>query len=144
MTGYDVVIAGGGHNGLVVAAYLLKAGVSVCVIEKQEVVGGGALTKEVTGPGFKQDIASICHVLIQANPLLLNDELKLKSKYGLKYIFPDIECTMIFPDNTQFSLYRDVDKTCASIAKFSNRDAEAYRKFIEWQTPLWDMMIPGA
>ena len=95
MEKHDVVVVGGGHNGLVVAAYLAKAGLDVCVVERQDKVGGGVVTREVTLPGFQQDICSTQHGTIQANPLIRQDELGLVSKYGLKYIIPDIQYVFI-------------------------------------------------
>ena len=86
---YDVVVAGGGHNGLVSACYPAKAGKKVCVVEKNDKVGGGVMTRELTVPGFKHDVCSVAHTLLQANPLLRNDELGLVAKFGLKYVNPD-------------------------------------------------------
>lgn len=88
MKKHDVVIIGGGHNGLIVAAYLAKAKVDVCVVELRDMVGGCVVTRESTLPGFKHDIAGAIHMMIQANPLLHQDELGLKSKYGLRYVSP--------------------------------------------------------
>ena len=82
------------------AGYLAKAGLDVCVIEQQDKVGGGVVTREVTAPGFKQDICSTQHASIQANPLIHQDELGLKSKYGLQYILPDIQYTFLFSDDS--------------------------------------------
>ncbi|MFH1122990.1 MAG: NAD(P)/FAD-dependent oxidoreductase [Pseudomonadota bacterium] len=128
---YDVVLAGGGHNGLIVAAYMAKAGLDVCVVERQDKVGGGAITREWTLPGFKHDMASLIHMTIQANPLIHRDELGLQSKYGLKYIFPDPACAVVFPDQRALVLYQDFDKTCESIAQFSKKDADVYPRFCE-------------
>ncbi|MBI4330742.1 MAG: NAD(P)/FAD-dependent oxidoreductase [Chloroflexi bacterium] len=128
---YDIVIAGAGHNGLIVGAYLAKAGLSVCVVERQDKVGGGAITRELTLPGFKHDPASLIQMTIQANPLIHRDELGLLSKYGLKYIFPDPACAIIFPDNRALVIHRDIGKTCKSIEQFSKRDAEMYPHFCE-------------
>ncbi len=126
---YDVVVVGGGHNGLTVAAYLLKAGLNVCVLEKLDKVGGGAITRELTLPGFKHDPASTNHGIVVANPMIHRDELGLQSKHGLKYIYPDKAFAVIFPDDRALVFHRDVDKTCESISQFSERDAEAYRRF---------------
>jgi len=128
---YDIVVAGGGHNGLIVAAYLLKAGLKVCVVEYQDKVGGGAITRELTLPGFKHDPASIIQMTIQANPLIHRDELGLVSKYGLKYIFPDPACAILFPDERALVIYKDMEKTCKSIAQFSQHDADIYPEFCE-------------
>lgn len=140
---YDVVVLGGGHNGLLAGAYLLKAGLSVCVLEKQPWVGGGAVTRELTAPGFKHDVCSIGHMLLQPNPLIANDELKLQSKYGLKYIFPDTATTVLFPDDSYIGFYRDIDRTCEGIAKVSQRDADSFRKFCTYVDSAFDFMSMG-
>jgi len=136
MERHDVVIVGGGHNGLIVAAYLAKAGLDVCVVERQEKVGGGVVTKEVTMPGFKQDICSVLHGSIQANPLIHMDELGLKSKYGLKYIVPDIQTAFVFSDDSALVIHKDIDSTCQSIRQFSKRDAETYPKFCDYSRQI--------
>ncbi len=129
---HDVVVVGGGHNGLIVAAYLLKAGVDVCVVEGQDKVGGGVITREVTQPGFKHDIYSTIHLTLSANPLIHRDELGLSAKYGLKYIRPDPQIAVVFPDDRALVFYRDIDKTCQSISQVSQHDAEGYRRYIDY------------
>lgn len=128
---YDVIVVGSGHNGLTTAAYLAKAGQKVLILERNNWFGGGVVTQEILEPGFKFDVHSSLHVNIQANPLILNDELKLLSKHGLKYLYPDAVYSTIFDDQTSLITYKDVDRTCQSIAKISPRDAEAYRRFAE-------------
>ena len=81
----DVVVVGAGHNGLVCASYLAAAGLEVCVLEARDVVGGNTVTEELTLPGFAHDSCSSAHVLIQANPLIADDELGLLATYGLRY-----------------------------------------------------------
>lgn len=124
---YDVVTIGSGHNGLVAAAYLAAAGKKTLVLERNEWFGGGVVTRELTLPGFRHDQHSMAHIFIQANPLLKNDELGLMSRHGLRYTFPDPPMMSVFEDGTTLGLYRDRERTCAEIAKFSARDAEAYR-----------------
>jgi len=133
---HDVVIIGGGHNGLIVAAYLAKAGLDICVIEAQDKIGGGVRTDELTLPGFKHDSASAMHGVISSNPLIHRDELGLKSKYGLRYIYPDKGFACLFPDDTVLVFEKDIDKTCESISKVSERDAEAYRRFHQAMTQM--------
>ena len=108
---HEVVVVGGGHNGLTVGCYLAKAGVDVCVIEALPHVGGGVVSDELAAPGFINDTCAIWHGFIQANPLILNDELGLISKFGLEYINPQNQFSVLFPDDTYLTLYRDVDKT---------------------------------
>src|SRR5262245_22636967 len=126
---YDVIVAGGGHNGLVAACYLAKAGLKVCVVERNDKLGGAVMTSELTVPGFKHDVCSLAHHNLQANPLLRNDELKLKAKFGLKYANPDKLTVAVFQDGSLLELYHDLERTCQSIAQFSQRDAEAYKRF---------------
>jgi len=131
MKEHDVVLIGAGHNGLIVAAYLAKAGLDVCVVEMQDMVGGCVITRELTLPGFKHDLAATMHMTIQANPLIHQDELGLKSKYGLRYIFPDPSLAIVFPDDRVLVIYKDINKTYESIRQFSAKDADAYVKFCE-------------
>ncbi|HSM56044.1 MAG TPA: NAD(P)/FAD-dependent oxidoreductase [Candidatus Sulfomarinibacteraceae bacterium] len=117
---YDAIIVGGGHNGLVAAAYLAKAGKRVLVLERRYLVGGASVTEEVF-PGFKYSVFS--YVVSLLRPEIVR-ELQL-SKHGLT-ILP-LESTLTpLPDGDY--LYRDGDhyRTMRNIARFSPRDADAY------------------
>ena len=86
---FAVVVAGAGHNSLLCAAYLAKAGYKVVVLEGQAIIGGGVKTAEVCHPGFKDDLFSSAHVGFSQNPVMKNDELKLRD-YGYgEYIESD-------------------------------------------------------
>jgi phytoene dehydrogenase-like protein len=124
---YDIIAIGAGHNGLVAAAYMAAAGKRVLVLERNEWFGGGVVTRELTVPGFRHDQHSMAHIFIQGNPLLKNDDLGLKAKFGLRYVFPEMPMMSVFEDGTTLGLYRDRERTVADIAKFSRKDAEAYR-----------------
>ena len=128
---YDIVAIGSGHNGLVAAAYLAAAGKSVLVLERNSWFGGGVVTRELTKPGFLHDQHSMAHIFIQANPLLKDDELGLKSKYGLKYVFPEMPFISVFEDGDTIGIYRDPERTRADIAKHSKKDADAFMRLSE-------------
>jgi phytoene dehydrogenase-like protein len=140
---HDVVFIGAGHNGLTAAAYLAKAGLDVCLVEQEPIVGGAVSTRELTLPGFKHDPGGMAHAFIQANPLILHDELELQSKFGLKYIYPEVPFATIYEDETYLPIYKDVDKTCQAIARFSQHDADAYRRFYDMTKPLVDLLAGG-
>ncbi len=134
MQTYDIVIIGAGHNGLVCAAYLLKAGYSVALLEKRSIPGGAATTEETIpddAPGFKFNRCAIDHEFIHLGPVV--EELELE-KYGLEYLFCDPVVFCPHPDGKYFLAHRSLDKTCEEIAQFSPRDAQKYREFIDfWQ-----------
>jgi phytoene dehydrogenase-like protein len=126
MAEYDAIIMGCGHNGLVTACYLAKAGLKVIGIEGYRKAGGGTMTEEVTLPGFKHDLHSLTHTLINAGPII--KDLELTTKFGLKYIKPRIPWSTIFEDKTSLTSYYDLDKSCKAIERFSKKDANAFRE----------------
>ncbi len=134
MEAYDVVIIGAGHNGLVCAAYLLKAGYSVLLLEKRPIPGGGATTEETMpeeAPGFKFNPCAINHLFIHLGPVV--QELELH-KYGLEYLYCDPVVFCPHPDGKYFLAHRSVEKTCAEIARYSDRDAQKYAEYVNfWQ-----------
>ncbi len=142
-TNYDAIIIGGGHNGLVCAAYLAKFGVKPLVLERRSVVGGAAVTEEIA-PGFRASIfsylMSILHPRIQA-------DLQLK-RHGLT-IMPCSD--MLSPlDGDDYIVFSDnVEKTTKSFARFNQKDAAVYAEFdrylndsanifrkLLWETPF--------
>ena len=127
----DIVVAGAGHNSLITAAYLARAGYEVVVLDARPVPGGGAVTEELNLAGFRFDSCSTGHTLIQPNPVLRDDELGLKRDYGLEYVMPDPIAHVVFPDGESFTHWLDLDRTCEEIARFSSRDADAYRRNLD-------------
>jgi len=130
MPDYDVVIVGAGHNGLTCACYLAKAGRKVLVLERRHIVGGAVCTQDDLIPGYRLDVGSSAHIMIHLTPVLR--DLELETKFGLEYIEMDPWAYYpILGTSTGISFYRDVEKTCESIAKISPRDADAYRAFVK-------------
>jgi len=138
---YDVVIIGAGHNGLVCAAYLLKAGYRVLLLEKRSVPGGAATTEAVIPelPDFKFNLCAIDHEFIHLGPVV--EELEL-TKYGLEYLFCDPVVFCPHPDGKYFLAHRSVEKTCAEIEQFSPRDAQKYAEFTNYWQRVIGAMIP--
>ena len=104
---YDIVVAGAGHNSLIATAYLAKAGYHCLVLEGYSMIGGGVISEELTLPGYKHDTCSTAHNGIQSNPMIRNDELKLRD-YGLEYISPDPIMHMPFADGTYITQWADL------------------------------------
>jgi beta-carotene ketolase (CrtO type) len=143
MEGYDVVIIGAGHNALVCAAYLLKAGYSVALLEKRSIPGGGATTEELMpneAPGFRFNPCAINHLFIHLGPVV--SELEL-AKYGLEYLFCDPVVFCPHPDGKFFLAHRSIEKTCAEIARYSPRDARKYAEFVDFWQRVVSMLIPA-
>jgi phytoene dehydrogenase-like protein len=126
----DFVVAGAGHNSLITAAYLAKAGYEVLVLDARPIPGGGAASEELLAPGYLIDSCSTGHTLIQTNPLLVDDELGLLGRYGLDYIQPDPFAHVVFPDGRALTMWLDRDRSCEELARFSPADAEAYRRML--------------
>jgi beta-carotene ketolase (CrtO type) len=142
MQEYDVVIIGAGHNGLVCAAYLLKAGYSVLLLEKRSVPGGAATTEESLpkeAPGFKFNLCAIDHEFIHLGPVV--EELELE-KYGLEYLYCDPVVFCPHPDGKYFLGHKSVEKTCAEIARYSDRDAKKYAEYTQFWQHTIGAMIP--
>lgn len=134
MTEPDFIVVGAGHNSLITAAYLARAGLRVLVLEGYDTIGGDTITEELTLPGFRHDSCSSAHVLIQSNPLLRENELGL-DRYGLEYLFPDPALVIPFPDGESITMFRDRERTAAEFARYSRRDAEAYRQLLaDWDS----------
>lgn len=140
---FDVVVVGGGHNGLVTAAYLARAGKRVAVLERNRYFGGGVATLEMTQPGFRHERHSAMHVTIMANPLIAKDELGLISRYGLAYAKPTTSFGAVFEDGDWIGLSPDRKATMASIAAVSPADAESYSRFADFAAEAMSALIPA-
>lgn len=132
---YDVIVIGAGHNGLTTACYLAKSGRRVLVLERRHLVGGAVCTQDDLLPGYRFDVGSSAHIMIHLTPVLR--DLELESRFGLAYV--DMDPWAYFPRPEAgggIGFYRDLDRTCASIAQVSARDAAAYREFVGFWGPL--------
>lgn len=118
---FDCIVIGAGHNGLVAAAYLARAGKSVCVLERRHVLGGCSVTEELW-PGFKVSVAS--YVISLFRPEIIR-ELRLK-QYGLNILPRNPSSFTPLLDGRSLLMGPDERMTCGEIAKFSKRDAERY------------------
>ncbi|HLG17779.1 MAG TPA: NAD(P)/FAD-dependent oxidoreductase [Blastocatellia bacterium] len=120
----DAIIIGGGHNGLVTAAYLARAGLKVEVLERREVLGGACVTEEVW-PGYKVSTLSYLCSLLQ--PRIIRD-LELE-RFGFVLYPKDPAFFTVFPDGRHLFFWQDGAATQKELAKFSERDAAAYPEF---------------
>jgi phytoene dehydrogenase-like protein len=119
----DIVIIGGGHNGLVTAFYLAKAGFKPLVLERRNQVGGAAITEEFH-PGFRSSVLAHSAAL---RPDVVRD-MQLE-KHGLKLITPEVAVTTLSPDGRALVVHRDAERASQEIAKFSQKDAAAWPTF---------------
>jgi phytoene dehydrogenase-like protein len=120
----DVIIIGGGHNGLVTAFYLAKAGFKPLVLERRALAGGSAITEEFS-PGFR--CSTLAH---SAGPLLpeIVSDMQL-ARHGLKLVTPEVAVTGLSPDGRALTLYNDAARAAQEVCKFSAKDAERYPVF---------------
>jgi len=121
---FDAVVIGAGHNGLVTAAYLAKAGLKVVVLERRDVIGGASVTEEVW-PGYKVSTLSYLCSLLQ--PKIIQD-LDL-ARFGYRLYPKDPAFFTPFPDGRHLFFWQDIAETQMELAKFSKRDAEAYPEY---------------
>ncbi len=117
---YDAVIVGAGHNGLVCGAYLAKAGLSVCVLERRPLIGGACVTEEVW-PGYRVSTAAHQMGLLQPKVIL---DLEL-AKFGFEVLTPP-PVFQPLADGRHIVLWPEQQRLCAEFEKFSRKDAAAY------------------
>ena len=134
---HDVIILGGGHNGLVTAAYLAGAGLDVLLLERRDVLGGACVTEELF-PGYRFSTCSyICH-LLQTKVI---EELELR-RYGFEVYHLDPSRFQPFPDGSRLLFRDNVAQTQEEIAQFSLRDAERYPEWLDFWKRAAGLIYP--
>lgn len=134
---YDVIVAGGGHNGLVCAAYLAKAGRRVLVLEARSTVGGCAST--VDAVGARVNICNCDHIFIRGTPVV--DELEL-TDYGLEYL--DVDPSLVslsWEGEPPWMLYTDPERTLDSVAAQYPGEVDGYRRYLADALPLARLLL---
>jgi phytoene dehydrogenase-like protein len=134
---HDVIVVGGGHNGLVAAGLLAKRGLRVVVLERRDVVGGAATTETPFGPDFK--VTALSYVVSLMSPTVLR-ELELE-RHGYK-IFPQHPYFVAYPDGRYLMMCDDKARRFAEIARFSRADAEEMERWDDWLGRLGEVLGP--
>jgi phytoene dehydrogenase-like protein len=134
---YDLIVIGGGHNGLVTAAYVARKGLKVLVLERREVLGG-ACTTEVLWPGYKVSTAAYVNSLLR--PEIIRD-LELK-RHGFEMLPRNPSSFTPFPDGRSLLLGPDKALTHREVSKFSAKDAEALPKYEAMLERVADFLEP--
>jgi phytoene dehydrogenase-like protein len=134
---YDVTIIGAGHNGLVAACYLAKSGLKTLVLERREIVGGGAVTEELH-PGFR--CSTLDHA---AGPLSSQIAADLNlARHGLEMITPAARVLALSLDGRSLCIYNDVAPTISEIEKFSPNDAQKFPEFVNTFSRIGRVLAP--
>jgi phytoene dehydrogenase-like protein len=124
MTKHDIIIIGGGHNGLVAACYLAKAGLKTLVLEQRQIVGGASVTEEIH-PGFR--CSTLAHSAAPFSHQIAKD-LDL-ARHGLEFITPGAKVLALTPEGRSICIYNETARTISELEKFSTRDAKSYPEF---------------
>jgi phytoene dehydrogenase-like protein len=136
---YDVIIIGGGPNGLTTAAYLARAGANVLMLERHHEGGGGLVTEEWSGFRFNTH----AKLLLMMDVMPPYADLDLEG-WGCRYVQPEVAASILTKDGRAMTFYSDIDKTAKSIAKFSKNDAEQYKESMtDWYTIVNEALIPA-
>lgn len=136
---YDVIVVGAGHNGLTAAAYLQRAGAKVLVVERRHETGGALVTEEFSGYRFN----------LHANYMLMLDVAPPYRDLGLEedgcvYIRPEVEASLLKDNGDAITLYADLEKSVASIKRFSAKDAGRFREiYLNYKQIAEEYLIPS-
>ena len=120
---YDAVVVGSGPNGLSAGIELARRGLSVCVLEAKETIGGGARTLELTAPGFWSDVCSAIHPVGVVSPFFKTLPLE---RWGVEWVYPEVALAHPFDDGDAALLVKSLDETGETLGE----DADAYRRLM--------------
>ncbi len=126
---YDAVVVGAGHNGLAAAIHLAARGWSVAVAERNAEAGGAVKTRELTLPGFRHDLYAMNLSMFAGSPFFATYRDRLIAD-GLGFITAEDCFATVFPDGTWLGVSKNIEATTEHIARFSARDAEAWRRMV--------------
>jgi phytoene dehydrogenase-like protein len=143
MTTCDGVVVGVGHNGLILQAYCARAGLDVLCLERRAVAGGGLTTEEnPRHPGFLHNTHAFFHRAL--TELSWYRDLEL-ARHGARYIEPELNVALVLPDGRSLQWWTDLERTAASFARFSDRDAAAPRRWQrEFEPIVRRILLPEA
>jgi phytoene dehydrogenase-like protein len=134
---HDIIIIGGGHNGLTAAAYCARAGLKTIVLERREIVGGAAVTEEIHS-GYR--CSSLAHSAGPLSPKLISD-LEL-NRFGLEVLTPEVRLLALSPDSKHIAIYNDANRTASEIANVSAHDAASYPGFVNSFSRIGNVLAP--
>jgi phytoene dehydrogenase-like protein len=138
---WDVVIIGGGPNGLIAGAYLAKAGLKVAVVERRYEIGGGLATEEILFPGYYSNMHAIYHLMVDYMPVIKDFDM---DRHAITWTKPNAQTGMVFRDGSSLLLARMVEDTKDSISKFSYKDAVAFGKLMRgWRKIVDEILGPA-
>ncbi len=132
---WDAIVVGGGHNGLVAAAYLAKAGLRTLVLERRGVVGGASVTEEVF-PGARFSRLAYSAGLLRPEIIA---ELDL-ARFGYEAYPFDPQFFLPFPNGDSILLWNDAEQNRRELARFSKKDAETYPKYVAFWTEVMELI----
>jgi len=142
-TSFDGIILGAGHNALILQAYLSRCGLRTLSLDRAPIPGGGLMTIDHPRlPGFRHNPHSFFHRALTAMPWYRDLELE---HHGVHYLEPKLNVAMILRDGRALEWWTDLDRTVASCAEFSRRDADEIRRLAEEFRPIVEkILLPEA
>lgn len=136
---HDGLILGTGHNALILQAYLCRAGLRILSLDRHATPGGGLTTEsDPNSPDFLHNTHSFFHRAVTAMPWYRDLELE---RHGVRYLEPELNVALFLPDGRALEWWTDLDRTVASFAEFSPRDAATLRRWAEEFQPIVEQIL---